>query len=264
MAANFKHAGLASIRGGGTRSMDLGGQPRITNYGSWIQGVNAQAQSSAASVGPGKKVPSAAPQNMGSLVYAQARGITPQIPTVGRVHYPRTLPRTRLGPVPKLATGSGQTSANGGTGLGYSPAGYGGAYRGVQKTGMESMPYLQESVDSIPNNGGIPPIKGVAADDGNASLRPTYQMHPAHDNAFIARFEKMGRMPGAWEETAFGPLPRALQAVQIPRIYPFAQAVGPVLARPMSPNVYFLGTQTTPDVFARIGASGAGVCPLGY
>lgn len=260
----FPHGGLAAIRGGGTRAMDLGGRPRVTDYGTWLQGVNAQAQSSAASVGPGKRVPSESPQNMGSLVYAQAQGITVQIPTVGRVQYPRTLPRVRLGPIPKLATGSGQSGRMAATGLGYSPAGYVGVYPGVQTAGMENLPYLQESVDSIPNNGGIPPIKGVAADDGNASLRPTYQMKPAHDNAFIPRFEKMGRMPGAWQETTFGPLPRALQAVQVPKRYPFAQGIGPVLARPLSPNAYFLGTQTTPDVYARLGASGAGVHPLGY
>ena len=266
MATKLTHGsiGRAAHRGGGERAMPLGGAPRTTNYGSWIQGVNAQAQTSAAR-DKGRPIPSASPQNMASLIYATQQGLTPvSVATYGRAGYPRSAPWKRLGPIPKLSVGSGQTGASAARGLGYSPAGYIGVYPGVQTGSMSHMPYYQESVDVMQVNGGVPPIRGVAATDGNATLAPTYQLKPAHDTAFIARFIKQGRSPGAWEETSFGPLPRPLQAVQLVRRYSFAQGVGPVLARPLSPNVYFLGTQTTPDVYAAIGAGAAGVHPLGY
>jgi hypothetical protein len=166
----------------------------------------------------------------------------------------RTQPNIRMGPVPKLSTGSGQTTPKRVSALSYSPAGSGTADI-TPSAGMEMMPYRRDSYDASPV--GIP-LRGVAATSGT-DFTPTYK---SHDWAWVPRFYKHGRSPGPWQETAFGPGFRYLQPVQTPIKYPIGNRIH--LARPLSQNAYFLGYQTTSDVYAQIGAGGAGNTPLGY
>jgi hypothetical protein len=239
------------------RVMNLGGQARVTEYATWYQGVAAQTPQMAADTGA--IIPARAPRGLGALLAFNLADATPsyakRLGKPGR--YPRTQPLIRMGPVPKLSTGSGQTAARPGRGLGFTPGGYTPPQQ-IKQAGMDMMPYLHQSFDASPPRPGAPggfPRKGVAANSG-WEMQATY--HP-HDWVIADRFNKMGRMPGPWQQTSF-PDYRALQVVRRPRGYNLYNNVA--LARPLSPSAYFLGYQTASDVAARIG--GGVNRPLGY
>jgi hypothetical protein len=234
------------------RTMALGSPPRID----WRDntGVAAETPSTAAkrrdtaSSGSGTQI---------SLAGAWTLGVNARNRLLGRTGKGAlaTKPRIRMGPVPKLSQGSGQTGPHSyGQASTYSPGGYAGSDQ-TPSPGMEMMPYRRDSFDASPV--GIP-LKGVAATSGREFI-PTYK---SHDWAWVPRFLKHGRSPGPWQETAFGPGFRYLQPVQTPIRYNLGNTVH--LARPLSPQAYFLGYQTTSDVYASMGAGGPGVRPLGY
>jgi len=238
--------------------MELGGPPRVTDYRSWVQGVAAQTPQQRAVGIP--RIAAKAAQGIDTLM-ERARGrdapINKRYGTLNS--YPRTLPHIRMGPIPKLATGSGLTAAQPGIALGATPGGYTPPQQ-IFVAGMENIPYLRENFDSsmTPRTKEAPggfPRHGVGATSGTEFI-PTYR---AHDWVWADRFSKHGRMPGPWQETSF-PGYRALQPIQHPRKYNLYNNVA--LARPMSPSTYFLGYQTPIDTASRIGG-GVGR-PLGY
>jgi hypothetical protein len=235
---------------------DLGGMPRVTDYGSWVQGVNAQSPSTRSATGA--RIPARAPRGLGDLIGIYPRGLPFPSGYGSRNNYPMTGPNLRLGPIPKLATGSGMTARQPGTAMGFTPGGYTPPHQ-ITSAGMDMLPYLRDDfnaamVVNADAPGGFPRY-GVAATSG-WEMQATY--HP-HDWVWADRFQKHGRSPGPWQQTSF-PGYRALQHVVRPRGYNMYNNVA--LARPLSPNAYFLPWQTTSDVAARVG--GGVNRPLGY
>jgi hypothetical protein len=185
----------------------------------------------------------------------------PQVPQM-------TVPRMRLGPIPKLSVGTGRTNKKQATGLGYTPTGYTVGQYIQAGNGMGQMPGREASFDGTVQNrsrsAGGPsgyPQRGVAAESGRTSMAPTYE---PHDFAVGYFFNRHGRQPGSWQETAYGPSYRSLKFTQQPEVYNVGRTMAVHLARPLSQNVYFLAYQTPNTSAARIGAAGMNVPSLGY
>lgn len=247
------------------RAMSLGSPPRLNLSEPGIRGVNALGsqmvpgalgdttrQGSNPAV---RQIPTAAAGTWYGQISAKVgTGQTgaPQVPQV-------TVPRYRLGTVPKLATGTGQTARRQYTALAYTPAGYGTTQFVEAGVGMGAMPGRHDSFDGT--FGTSYPKTGVAAESGRTSMSPTYQ---PHDFAVGQVFSRHGRQPGSWEETAFGPEYRSLKATQLPEVYNMGRTLAIHSARPLSQNAYFLAYQTPSSVAARIGAMGMNVASLGY
>jgi len=244
------------------RAMNLGGVPRI-DYRDARHGVNALGS---------QMVPSYA------RTPATSNPAVRQIPAVSSVHWyakisekvgtgqtgapqvpQMTVPRYRMGTVPKLATGTGQTAPKQYNALGYVPGGYASTQYVAAGAGMGQMPSRQESFDGTFGLGY--PRAGVGAESGRTSMSPTYL---PHDWVIADRFSRHGRQPGAWQETAYGPEYRNLRATQVPAVYNMGASLALHLARPLSPNAFFLPYQTPPTVAAQIGAAGMNISPLGY
>lgn len=184
----------------------------------------------------------------------------PQVPQL-------TTPRSRIGPIPKLAVGTGRTAKQKGTALGYTPTAFASDQYIQAGVGMGNMPGRQDSFDGTLQNrtrdqagpSGYPQ-RGVAADSGRLSMAPTWQ---PHDYAVGFWFNRHGRQTGSWQETAFGPTYRSLRYTQIPEVYNVGRTMAVHLARPLSQNVYYLAYQTPNSAAARIGAPGMNVPSLG-
>lgn len=248
---------MRTFRANAATSADIGGMPRVTDYGSWVQGVQAGNPNTRARTGA--IVPAHAPTGLGALMHRLPTGLSPNIMLGKLATYRKTQPSANLGPIPKGAVGSGQTAKRAGTALGYTPGGWTPPSQAVD-AGMDMMPYLKETYDSAARTshnapGGFPRY-GVAANDGRDYL-PTYH---SHDWVWADRFAKMGRMPGPWQQTSFPPGYRALQPRQNVVKYNIANTV--VLARPLSPGAYNLPYVMSHSVAAQVGG-GVGR-PLGY
>lgn len=170
-------------------------------------------------------------------------------------------PAQRIGPIPKLSSGSGLT----GTGnrdnraLGFAPAGY-ATQQYMPVTQFDYMPPLDESFDiGISEKtpyAGLP--KSIAVGTDGREMVGTYQ---PHDFTPAAHFFKQGRSGGNWQDMSFGPDYRQLLDQQQVARYNLYNQVA--LARPLSPNAYFLGYQTQASVSQMIGGTAQGR-PLGY
>jgi len=177
-----------------------------------------------------------------------------------------TVPRYRMGPIPKLAVGTGRTSRRNPGALGYTPTAYTSDQYIEAGVGMGQMPGRQDSFDgtwqSGNNHGGRSgyPQRGVAASSGK-EMEPTYR---PHDFAVGYWFNRHGRQPGSWQETAYGPSYRNLKYTQVPEVYNMGRSLAVHLARPLSQNAYFLAYQTPVSSAARIGAGGMNIGTLGY
>jgi hypothetical protein len=241
-------------------AMDLGGRPRVTDYGNFVQGVAAQTPTMASSV-PRGRLPTTAPVGLGAALARQARGLTTDARLGGGVRPSAVRPQKRMGPIPKLSTGSGQTAAQAARALGYTPGGY-TPPRQIKAAGMDMMPYLQEDTHSTgtpgkdKNRAGFPP-HGVAATSG-WEMQATY--HPHDYSWWVSRFATQGRSPGVWQQTSFGPSYRALQRHNNPNGYNVYNGIA--LGRPLSQRAYMLPWMTPANVAAQIGG-GVGR-PLGY
>lgn len=247
------------------RAMSLGDAPRLNFREPGIRGVNAQGSqmvpglagdyTGARSNPAVRNIPTASSgQWYGNISAKVGTGQTaaPQSPQM-------TLPRYRLGTVPKLATGTGTTARTQYTALGYVPGGYARAQYMKAGNGMGQMPGRHDSFDGTFGQGY--PISGVAADSGRLSMAPTWQ---PHDFVVGTVFNRHGRQPGTWQETAYGPEYRSLKATQVPEVYNMGRSLAVHMARPLSQNVYFLGYQTPSSVAAQIGAAGMNIGSLGY
>lgn len=176
----------------------------------------------------GPQAPSAAP--------VQVRGVQPATPFVLR-----TLPRTRLGPVPKLAPGRQ------GTGLGV-PVGAGFqqlAYTGF--TPLENAPATQNRFTL-----GIPRVPPGVPPQTQHELMPTYQ---AHDFAPAKRFFNQARSSGIWAQAHFPPQQRPLTPSQQGVMLGHAGAVArrQIPAGQNNPALYTIGYPTRVGVAARLG-----------
>lgn len=176
----------------------------------------------------GRQAPSAAP--------VPGNPVQPATPFVLR-----TLPRSRLGPVPKLAPGKQ------GTGLGV-PVGAG--FQQLQYTGftpLENAPSTQNRFTlGIPR---VPP--GVPYETGQ-QLAPTYR---AHDFAPAKRQFNQARSSGMWAQAHFPPVQRPLtpsqQGMQVRR--PAQVARRQIPAGQNNPALYTIGYPTRVGVAARLG-----------
>lgn len=248
---------MRAFRYNAASSVDFGGLPRVTDYGSWVQGVNAGNPNVKARTGA--IIAGRAPLGLSGAIHRLPTGLSPNIMLGAGAAYRKTQPSNNLGPIPKTATGSGQTAKKAGRALGYTPGGWTPPNQ-IEGAGMDMMPYLKEDFNtpkSINHDapGGIPRY-GVAANDGRDYL-PTYR---SHDWVWADRFMKQGRMPGPWQQTSFPPGYRALDQRQNPVKYNVSNTVA--LGRPLSRNAYFLPYQMSSTVAAQIGG-GVGR-PLGY
>lgn len=253
-------------------ALSLGSPARLNFREPGIRGVNAigsqmtpqtvyTRQGSSLAV---QSIPQQAAQHWyGSISNAVGTGQTgaPQVPQA-------TVPRFRLGPIAKLAVGSGQTAKKGGSALGYTPTGYSTTQFVSAGAGMGNMPGRQDSFDgtiqqyNMAYNRGPSgyPLQGIAATSG-WEMQATY--HP-HDVAVGYFFNRHGRQTGSWQETGYGPGYRNLRYTQQPEVYNMGRSLAVHLARPLSQNVYFLAYQTPASSAARIGAMGMNVGTLGY
>lgn len=249
---------MRAFRYNAASSVDFGGQPRVTDYGSWVQGVAAMNPNTVARTGA--VIQARAPLGLAGAIHRLPTGLSPNIMLGAVDKYSKVQAAGGpMGPVPKTAVGTGQTAKRAGTALGYTPGGWTPPSQ-VIEAGMDMMPYLKESFDSPAKlshdaPGGIPRY-GVAANDGRDYL-PTYK---SHDWVWADRFIKMGRMPGPWQQQSFPPGYRPLQPRQQPVRYNISNTVA--LGRPLSRNAYFLPYQMSSSVAAQIGG-GVGR-PLGY
>ena len=256
--------GALTMRPG--RSIPLGGAPRVTDYAGMyngradpmLQGVNAKAPTTGAAPISGERIAAVSPQGLGALLMKVPRGLNKNV-LLGRGKHPSSVrPQVSMGPIPKLATGSGMTAARPGTALGFTPGGYAPPQQ-LFSAGMEYMPYLQEDHRSANPTKAAPnglPKYGVSADSGWALL-PTYK---PHDWVWAEKFATQGRSPGAWQETSTVRGYRAL--VRYPGPVGYNLYNGVVMARPLSQSAYMLGYQTPANVAAQIG--GGAFRPLGY
>jgi hypothetical protein len=267
-APNQSSGGLPLHR----ESMSLGAPARLDFREPGIRGVNAvsasmtqpsvyQRQGSNPMVA---RIPQMAAQHWyGDISAKVGTGQTgaPQVPQL-------TVPRSRLGPIPKLSVGTGRTARQRNSALGYTATAYSSSQYIEAGSGMGNMPGRQASFDGTLQNrtrddagpSGYPQ-RGVAADSGRLSMAPTYE---PHDYAIGYWFNRHGRQPGSWQETAYGPTYRSLKYTQIPEVYNVGRTMAVHLARPLSQNVYFLAYQTPASSAARIGAAGMNVPTLGY
>ena len=161
----------------------------------------------------------------------------------------RTLPRTRIGPVPKLAPGKQ------GSGLGQ-PVGAG--FQQLQYTGftpLENTPATQPkftlAIPPVPP--GVPPMQ-------QHELKPTYQ---AHDFAPATRQFNQARSAGMWAQAHFPPQQRPLtpsmQGAMVQRAS--SKARRQIAAGQNNPGLYTIGYPTRVGVAARLG--GGPVAVLG-
>lgn len=164
----------------------------------------------------------------------------------------RTAPRTRIGPVPKLAPGKQ------GSGLGQR---YGAGFQTLLYTGLtplENSPSTQENsrAISIPRN-------NVVAWDQGGMLRPSYK---AHDFAPATRFFNQARSAGMWSQGQFPPQQRPLiPPVQSKQLRIPAQVVRrQVPAGQVNAALYTAGYPTRVGVAAQIGGGPIAVLGGGY
>lgn len=243
------------------RAVDLGGRPRASFYASAdggvsYRGVNAKAQQNAAPTNG--RIAAVAPVGLAGMEAQNAANVN----GIRNIRYPGVRPRPALGPLPKLAAGSGRTARMPASALGYTPGGY-TPPKQIFGAGLEYMPYLQTDNRSALDTAapGVPsglPARGVSATYGE-ELAPTYNPHDW--STWVNRFITQGRSPGAWQEPQFPPGYRSLIRR---RPYPGYNLRNPVaLARPLSQSAYMLPWATPANVAANIGGAGVGM-PLGY
>ena len=151
-----------------------------------------------------------------------------------------TVPRRRIGPVPKLAPGRQ------GSGLGM-PVG-----AGFQALTMPGFTPLESSPATRPSfRIDIPRVTPVAWQTAGG-IGPTYK---AHDFAPAMRFFNQARSAGLWAQAQFAPQQRPLtpsqQAVQLRR--PTLSARRQVPAAQPNPTLYTAGYPTRVGIAARLG-----------
>lgn len=176
--------------------------------------------------------------------------------------YSLTKPSFRTGPVPKLAPGTGLTNASNpdNRSLGFQPSGY-GSKQHMPMQQFDYTPPTDPTFDVGDNPMAKFPSLPRTIDVGvdGVTLVGTYR---AHDNTPADRFFKQGRSSANWQDMSFGPGFRYLLPYQQVARYNLYNSIA--LARPLSPNNYFLGYQVQPQVGAVLGGALGQGRPLGY
>ena len=203
-----------------------------------------------------------APRAVNLMGLAGTRGPNVISPLFGHPgwSYVYSKPAWRWGPTAKLAPGTGHTNigARSNRNQGFQPTGYGT----VQFIDVNQYDY---SPDTDPNyglkaerNNSSLPRSIPFANDG-AELVGTYR---AHDSTPADRFFKQGRSSSNWQDMTFGPDYRYLTEYQGVGRYNLYNSIA--LVRPLSPNDYFFGYVTQPNVASQIGGANGQGRPLGY
>lgn len=175
--------------------------------------------------------------------YPAAPGGVPvlvQPPTPARPFALYTMPRRRMGPVPKLAPG------HQGTGLGRPVM---AGFQSPEYPGFSPMDYAP---DTNPDRSiSIPKAQPWAYQTGK-QIAPTYN---AHDFTPAQRFFSQNRSSGLWAQASFPPQQRVLtpsqQAPMLKRPAMFARRQIP--AGQPNPGIYTFGYPTSIGVAARLG-----------
>lgn len=153
-------------------------------------------------------------------------------------------PSLRLGPVPKLAAGSGYTGAKPASGQAgtLAMAGYVSEEPTYEPVGFEYQPPYNP-VWTIP----IP--RSFPYADPSQLFAPTYR---SHDFAPAQRFFNQARSAMNWQQTDYPVPARMLTPHQNPAIYNFYNAIA--LARPLDQNSFFIAPYTNPAVAPTLGS----------
>lgn len=186
-------------------------------------------------------------------------------PLFGRpgFHYTSAQPAWRTGPAPKLSPGTGSTSSSAirdNRALGFQPAGY----ATQQHMPMQQFDYTP-ATDPTYDVGDTPTKKfktlprTIDVGIDGFSIVGTYR---AHDFTPADRFFKQGRSASNWQDMSFGPNYRLLLPYQQVARYNLYNSIQ--MARPLSPNNYFLGYQTQPGIASQLGGALGQGRPLGY
>lgn len=253
--ANPAAYGTRFIPKGSVSRVATGGKPRVKgNVGiTYPGGVEAMAPVSEA-LGYASPMPLSAPP-FGTF---HANVINPLFGRPG-FHYSVSRPSGRVGPTLKGAPGTGQTGISADRSRGFVPS----AYASQQHMPMQQFDYSPPN-DSVYDIGlqvesrkVIPRSIGVGTD--GSELVGTYR---AHDFTPADRFFKQGRSAWNWQDQSFGPEYRWILPQQQPARYNLYNQIA--LARPLSPNQYFLGYQMQPAIAQQIGGVLGQGRPLGY
>lgn len=151
-----------------------------------------------------------------------------------------TIPRRRIGPVPKLSPGKQ------GSGLGRP------VMAGFQTPDYPFFNGLENAPDTQPDNGiPIPPITPLPWENGRL-LMPTYN---AHDFAPARRFFMQNRSSIPWAQASFPPQQRPLTPSQQGAMTkrPANVARRQIPAGQPNPSLYTIGYPTAVGVAARLG-----------
>lgn len=185
-------------------------------------------------------------------------------PLFGRPGFTYTRPLRRIGPIPKLSVGTGNTGGfneNRALGLvypGYSPEDALGITQ--RELGMNLMDYLPPTVGWYGgkkeiNSSVIPRTINVGV-SGHA-MEATYK---PHDFTPADRFFKHMRSSAMWTDGAFPPEYRyLLTRQQVARYNLYTEMA---LSKPPGPSAYFYGYSTQPYQASQLGGSGSRT--LGY
>jgi hypothetical protein len=157
----------------------------------------------------------------------------------------RTLPRRRIGPVPKLAPGKG------GTGLGHAPTAgfYSQMYPGFTplEAGPDTDPRFQLKDKNIPREVGQGHTPGTA-------LQPTYKAAPFRPAEHMFN---QNRSSGSWAQAQFPPQLRVLTPSQQPALlWHNASVKRAIPAAQSNAGLYTFGYPTRASVAARLGGGG--------
>lgn len=157
--------------------------------------------------------------------------------------YHSALPAPRMGPAPHLARGSTHTGRRATPGTSAQFPAYMHKQEEYHPQGLEYMPATN------PNDMWHPP-RSIAIGVNGRDLVSTYE---PHDWVMAVYTQTQWGSSGMWEQLSYPGNFRKLIQAQAPQRYNLATHVG--MARPMSPNDYFLGYVTSPRVAGQIGAS---------
>lgn len=173
--------------------------------------------------------------------------------------YAMSKPAVRLGPIPKLSPGTGRTGSNQNRSRGFVPA----AFAQAQHMPIQQFDYAppNDVVFDVGTQVGMSKVIPRSIDVGidGVALVGTYRVH---DFTPGDRFFKQGRSAANWQDMSFGPEYRYLLSYQ--QVARYNLYTNTALARPLSPNNYFLGYQTQPAVAQQLGGVVGQGQPLGY
>lgn len=191
---------------------------------------------------------------------AGTRGANVVNPLFGRpmMSYTYAAPARRIGPIPKLSPGTGNTA---GVGQNRSQGFVTAGSATQQYLGGDFFDYTPVTDPNVGAGVGMSTVSLPRTIGFGTSGHELYNTVPPHDFTPATRNYSMGRSSAPWQDYTYGPDYRWLLQQQLVSKYNVYNGVR--LAPILNPNAYSLGYVTQPAQAAALGSSGMGR-PLGY